>query len=377
MHSDLVRSPVVTPAPASRAPAVRIWRRWAAFAVTVTAVTLALVLLRRSLPDPVIVLEMLTAARWWWLALALLFEVGSVVMYALQQRRLLTALGGAMTRSRAVGLSLARTTLSTALPAGGPVSTAFAVRQFQAHGATNAAALATTALTSAQASGAVVLVYLGWIAVAGLDRLDTADLPLLAIALAALCVTVLLASRRTRVSRKVTALTAPLQPRPHADEQQTAVSSGRWMRLIVAVGADTTRACGSLPRRDWVFSGGAAVARRMFDLACLAAVAAAYRLDAGIVAMTGAYLAALLVRQIPLVAGGAGLVETSLLASLVAVGADGTAAAAVVVVYRLLSCWLVALAGLPAVLSLGATWPGTTPKRSPTYPSGCAQPGRS
>ncbi|MFD0581002.1 lysylphosphatidylglycerol synthase domain-containing protein [Dactylosporangium darangshiense] len=298
MHSDLVRSLAVTPASASRAPAVRMWRRWVAFAVTVAAVTLALVLLRRSLPDPGIVLEMLTAARWWWLALAVLFEVGSVVMYALQQRRLLTALGGAMSRSRAVGLSLARTTLSTAMPAGGAVSTTFAVRQFLAHGATNAAALATAALTSLQASAAVVLVYLGWIAVAGLDRLDTADLPLLAVALAVLCVTVVLAGRRTLVSRNVTVLTAPVEPRPHADEQHTAGSSGRWRRLIVAFGWDTTRACVSLPRRDWVFSAGAAVARRMFDLACLAAVAAAYRLDTGIVAMIGAYLAGLLVRQI-------------------------------------------------------------------------------
>lgn len=144
------------------APRTRAWPRWVGFGLTLAAVTVAFALLRRSLPDPGTLLRSLVDAQWWWIAVALLVQAGSVLMYAVQQRRLLAAYGGAMSNVKAVGVSLARTALSTAMPAGGPVSTAFAVRQFRLHGLTSAHALATTALASVQASAAIVLVYLVW-----------------------------------------------------------------------------------------------------------------------------------------------------------------------------------------------------------------------
>jgi uncharacterized protein (TIRG00374 family) len=64
------------------------------------------------------------------------------------------------------------------------------------------------------------------------------------------------------------------------------------------------------------------------------------------------YLGIQLVRQIPLSPGGIGLIETSLVAGLVLLGADNAAAAAATLGYRLLSCWLVIPAGLVAWLLL-------------------------
>jgi uncharacterized membrane protein YbhN (UPF0104 family) len=261
------------------------------------------------------------AARRWWLGLAQVLQAGSVVTYAEQQRRLLTGLGGAMSPSRAVAVSLARTALSSAMPAGGPVSTAYAVRQFRVHGLTGASALAATLLASVQASAATLLVYLGWSVASGRP---TAALALLGVGLVYLIV-----SRTTRIKRS------------------------KAHNTIARFAVDTVRACGSLSRRDWLRAGAAAVARRLFDLACLVAAASAFGLDTGTMPLVGAYLAGLVVRQIPLAAGGAGLVEASLLAFLVNAGADAPAAAALVLTYRLLSCWLVALAGVPALLTLG------------------------
>jgi hypothetical protein len=48
-----------------------------------------------------------------------------------------------------------------------------------------------------------------------------------------------------------------------------------------------------------------------------------------------------IVRQAPLTPGGMGLIEASLLAGLVAAGAGRSDAAAVVIIYRVLSCWLI------------------------------------
>jgi uncharacterized membrane protein YbhN (UPF0104 family) len=343
MRSALRRSRTATPA--------QFWRRWVGLVVTVAATAVAFVLLRRSLPDPATVLRSLVDARWWWLAVALLVQVGSVFMYAVQQRRLLAAYGGAMSIGRAVGVSLARTALSTAMPAGGPVSTAFAVRQFRAHGLTGAAALATTALASVQASAAIMLVYLAWFVAARLTGMSFAGLVATTAVTAAPLVAVVVLLRRRRPGRRTERpCTAPHPP------EAPAGAFVRGARALLRLGTDTARACWSLPGHCWLTAGGAAVARRLFDLACFVAVAVAYRLDIGVMALVGTYLTGQLVRQIPLVAGGAGLVEASLLASLVASGVDDTAAAAAAVLtYRLLSCWLVALAGLPVAAGLGAT----------------------
>lgn len=332
-----------------RLPAVP---RWVGPALTLTVVTAAFVLLRRSLPDPGTVLRSMVDTEWWWLAAALLVQAGSVLMYAVQQRRLLAAYGGAMSTGRAIGVSLARTALSTAMPAGGPVSTAFAVRQFRLHGLTSAAALATTTLASVQASAAVVLVYLAWCVTATIGAMSVPGL------LVTAAVVTLLCPAAVALRRHLTWRPAAPGPLPLPGSLPAA---GRG---LIGLGTDTIRACCSLPARHWLETGGAATARRVFDLACFVAVAHAYDLGTATKLLVGAYLTGQLVRQIPLVAGGAGLVEASLLASLVAAGAAAVTAAAVVLTYRLLSCWLIALAGLPVVIGLGTT---RQPAAAPAY----------
>lgn len=105
-----------------------------------------------------------------------------------------------------------------------------------------------------------------------------------------------------------------------------------------------------MPTRVWAAGTALALGNWLLDVACLLATAHAFQLPVGTAAIVGAYLAVQLVRQVPLVPGGVGLVEASLLLALVA-ATSGTAAA-VVLTYRLLSCWLIAPIGLLAWLTL-------------------------
>jgi uncharacterized protein (TIRG00374 family) len=73
----------------------------------------------------------------------------------------------------------------------------------------------------------------------------------------------------------------------------------------------------------------------------------------------GAYLAVQIIRQLPLTPGGIGVIEASLLVALVAAGAPHIAAAAVVLVYRVLSCWVIVPTGLVA-------WAGLLSARRPS-----------
>ncbi|MEU8664899.1 flippase-like domain-containing protein, partial [Actinoplanes philippinensis] len=64
------------------------------------------------------------------------------------------------------------------------------------------------------------------------------------------------------------------------------------------------------------------------------------------------YLAVQMVRQVPLTPGGVGLIEASMLAGLTAAGLPEATGAAVVLLYRLVSFWLMLPLGLIGWLRL-------------------------
>jgi uncharacterized membrane protein YbhN (UPF0104 family) len=129
-------------------------------------------------------------------------------------------------------------------------------------------------------------------------------------------------------------------------------SRWRWTTAVVDVASGAIQHATSLSVRDWAVGGAAALANWLLDVACLVATAHAFGLTIGVVQIVGVYLAIQLVRQIPLTPGGVGVVEASLLVALVALGAPSGAAAAVVLIYRLLSSWLIAPVGLLAWIGL-------------------------
>ena len=326
-------------------------RRWVGPMVAVVGISVAAVFLRNALPNPAEVWQTLKAADGWWLALAAAAQFASMVMFAQQQRLLLGSFGVSMPINRAIGLTYARTAISIAMPAGAAIASGFALRQFRLRGADAGTAAAVIVLSGVQSLAALVVVYLAWFATVGIaGAAGWIGMTVAAFAAAAIAAVVGLLSRFRRM--RDTGTGSP------TGRRQIATPAARrrwpWIFATLDLAAGSWHRAASMSPRDWAAGGGYAMANWLGDLVCLIAAAHALGLGLGIVPIVGAYLAVQVIRQIPLTPGGIGLIEASLLVALVAAGATHGTAAAVVLTYRLLSCWIVAPIGLLAWAGLRA-----------------------
>jgi putative heme transporter len=112
-----------------------------------------------------------------------------------------------------------------------------------------------------------------------------------------------------------------------------------------------------MPRTAGVLALTHATVNWSLDFACLAATATALNIDVSLVRLATVYFTVQLVRQIPISPGGMGVVEVALLAGLVSAGATQGPAAAAMLVYRLLSCWIIIPIGLLTYAVLHSTRP--------------------
>ncbi|RZS34085.1 hypothetical protein EV193_110235 [Herbihabitans rhizosphaerae] len=289
------------------------------------------IMLHGQLPEPADVMRSLRAAEAEWLLVAVLAEMASMGLFARQQRRLLTAFGVTMPRHRAVALAYSRSAIAISLPAGSALSAAFAFRQFRTDGASRTIAATVMILSGLLSMGALVLLYaMGFLATATVHvSAALSEQPILPMLAAhAVIVAVGIGWLATRqLPRR-----GPRRPHPT-----------RWPRLakLLRPVAEAVRSSRDVAPRHWALALGAALANWLTDLACLAAAATAFHLDIGVVELAAIYLTVQVVRQIPLTPGGVGVIELSLLTGLLAAGAEEAPAAATVLVYRLLSCWLI------------------------------------
>jgi uncharacterized membrane protein YbhN (UPF0104 family) len=296
-------------------------RRAAKVVGTAAVIAVMLVTLRDKLPAPDQVLVALHTADIHWLLVAGLAEFASMSTFARQQRRLLLAFGVSMPRHRALALSYSRSAISISLPAGSAVSAGYAFRQFRAGGATRASATAVMVLSGVLSFAGLALLY----ATGALTVVWQTHPVIVSVgAVAALGILGWLANRLTHQEQH--------EPRPH---------TGKLAPVLDALA--TAR---DVAPRHWALALGAAVVNWMTDLLCLYASARAFGLTLGLVPIAGVYLTVQILRQIPLTPGGIGVIEVGLLTGLVSAGAAEPAAAAAVLSYRLLSCWLVLPLGL-------------------------------
>jgi putative heme transporter len=322
-------------------------RRWVALAFAVVALAVAVFFLRRTLPSVADMRRALAAADARWLGVAAAAQVASIAIFALQQRRLLLAYGGRISVHRSMGLTVARTAISIALPGGAAVSGGYAVAEFRRRGADVASATAMTVLAGAQSLGALALVYLVWFVSVGY-RAAGGSAPVHA-GYAAVMVGVgvgAVYAGRWLLRRDWRVREAP---------PQRSGAVRRRVDTVAALAADTVRNAASLSTKDWAVGSAYAMGNWVFDIACLLFTARAFGLRVGLLGVVGAWLAVQLVRQIPVTPGGIGIVEAGLIVALVASGATGGTAAGVVLTYRVLSCWLIAPIGLLAWVGLQAS----------------------
>nr|GID87835.1 hypothetical protein Ade03nite_67590 [Actinoplanes derwentensis] len=261
----------------------------------------AVIALRGRLPDPGETLAVLGAVDGWWAAAAVVAALGSQLAFADQQRRLLAGFGVRVPAGRVIAMTLGRSAMSMTLPAGSAVSAAFAFRIYRRYGAATSVAVTVTAVSGLLSMVALALLYLaGWLvstpaAVPWAILGAAAVLPLLF-----------------------------------------------WGRGLLA----------KVPRQVWTGGLGAAVVNWALDMFCLVAAAAACQVTLGWWELALIYLAVQVVRQVPLTPGGVGLIEASMLAGLIAAGMPEVTAAAVVLLYRLVSFWMILPMGLAGWLAI-------------------------
>jgi uncharacterized protein (TIRG00374 family) len=342
------RAWLIAPAAPEPDPGSTTWgSRWLRLlAVAAAVVGLAIIGLRGRLPDPREFLTALAGAEYGWIILAALSQVASLAAFAFQQRRLLDNLGVRLRHGRVMAITLARTALSISLPAGAAVSVGYAIRQYQRAGATREMGAASAIVSGLASIGGLTLLYVGGgVTIVAQD--PTAFLswrPLaVVVGLAALTTAGVAIGRRQR-------------RRPPPDSSGTrGVPDGRvarYLRNLLTSARDAWRAGAALRTRDWAAALAYAAVNWLADLCCLAAATRALDLPVGVTTLAGIYLGVQIVRQVPLTPGGVGVIDTALVAGLTATGATGISAAAAVLVYRLLSCWLLIPAGGIAALAL-------------------------
>jgi uncharacterized membrane protein YbhN (UPF0104 family) len=319
-------------------------------------VVIAVAALRGVLPHPADVVSALRNATAGWVALAAVAEALSMTMFAWQQRRLLGAFGVPMSLPRAVALTYAGSALSISMPAGAVVSAGFTYRQYRARGAGHHVAAGVIVLSGVLSAAGLAILYGGWIGavtVAG----PALTHPAATIEVVAAVGVGIWAwvhhryHRRRRLRAHTGAANAPAQRRALI----SLAARWPWADRMVHSVADAADVAGTVRRSDWAAALAFAVGNWVGDLACLILVGHAFGLTMTIVQVGGIYLAVQIVRQIPVTPGGIGLIEASLLVALVAAGAPSGAAAAVVLVYRVLSCWLIVPTGLIAWVVLQST----------------------
>jgi uncharacterized membrane protein YbhN (UPF0104 family) len=289
--------------------------------------------LRGKLPDVTAVVDAIGDADTNWLAVAVAAECVSMAMFARQQRRLLAAFGVRMTRHRALALSYSRSAIAISLPAGSAISAAYAFRQFRTSGASRRTAATVMVLSGLLSFAALFVLYATGVLAAAAVHLGTAWQE---------------ESSTTRVSIVLAfGLVAIIglfawqsggQVQPRFRRAHLPIAT-RWPRLAPLT--DAIAGSRQVGGRHWTLALGAAVANWLTDLLCLYAAARAFHLSVSLAAIGAVYLTVQVVRQVPLTPGGIGVIEVSLLAGLVSAGAGNADAAATVLVYRVLSCWLI------------------------------------
>lgn len=309
------------------------WRRLRLPLLLAAGLGLAALGLWGRLPDPRAFLNALTGADYWWVIVAAALQALSLAAFAWQQRLLMRALGVRLRARRAAAVTLARTAISIAVPAGAAVSAAYAVREYQRGGVSKEHSAASMIVSGLASIGGLTLLYVtgGGAVLSRNPALLLSPRPLAVVGgLVALTTAAVIAGRR------VPSFAAAIRGNGRAMT---------WIRRTLASAQEAWKAGAGLRPRDWAVAVLLFAINWLTDLLCLAATCRAVGLPIGVVTLAGIYLGVQIVRQVPLTPGGVGVVDTALVAGLTAAGATAVTAAAAVLIYRLISCWLLLPAG--------------------------------
>ena len=320
---------------------------WKAFLLAAVAVAMVwlVVAQRARIAES---LGLLARANWWWIGAAVVAQMVSMGALARQQRRLLGVGGTRISLAGVIATTYAGNAISVGLPLAGPAAaTVFAMKRFVSLGAEPSVAGWALAVSGVFSSFALVaVVALGAVVSGSGLAVVSAAIGVLggAVPLAVLLLSLRRPGPRRLVERLGTRLVETVQRvsgHPHGDpeeivqeqlEEVTALEPDRPTLWIAAL----------LAALNW-----------LADAACLAFSILAVGGDVPWEGLLLAWAAGTAVASLGLTPGGLGVVEAALSSALIATGLVGSTAIAAVLVYRIVSLWLVLAAGGLTLLGLG------------------------
>jgi uncharacterized protein (TIRG00374 family) len=271
---------------------------------------------------------------------AVFCERVSMIAFARVQVRLLRASGHRLNLMQALGIVFAGNALSVSVPIAGPgLAVAFTYRELERREISRPAA-AFALVVSGRLSTTTLIVVIAVGAVISGDALAALFGLVAVVAVAAGIAGAVLglrvpACRRFCERTAIRGVRAARRLRRKTDEPPEKVVATALRQL-----ADL-----HLRRRDWVIAVYLALLNWLADAACLALSIRAAGLAVPLRDLLLVWSAGLAAGGIGLTPGGVGVVEVALVAALVGVGMPAAPAAVAVMIYRLISLWLVMLLG--------------------------------
>jgi uncharacterized protein (TIRG00374 family) len=275
----------------------------------------------------------LSDLRWWWVLMAVGAELASYVSYASLQRRLLAVGKVRVPMVPMTGISLAANAIQNSLPGGIVFYAAYLFRQYRRYGADEV--LSGWTLVAVNALSFVTLSALAAVGLAlalgAGSALDLVEVILGILVVAA--VLVLLWAERHRLVPHLARVVRLYQRFAHRPSPSLPADQviDRWLARVGAITPGKT---------DWVWATALSLGNWVADCACLTisflAVGAGVPWRGLLLAYGAGQLAAIL----PITPGGLGVVEGSLTIALVTFGGAQDSTVAAVLLYRLISFWL-------------------------------------
>ena len=328
--------------------------------VAAAAIAVAAVAERSQLGES---FKVLSHMRWSWLPAAIVLESLSMVAFAGMFRLLLTAGRVRHGRMSMLATVFAANAVSVTVPIAGPeLATAVLFRRFTRHGADGLLAGWVLLAGGVITTGAWALVLAGGGLTSGRALATAITIPYVVLSVVAVAVAVIAMRRprlRAALERHVTRLlgrASRLLRRPAADPAQTVRG---WTERMGAL---------RLPASGWALASGAALTNWLTDAGVLAVSVLAVGAAIPWRDLLLVYAAGVTARSLSVTPGGLAITEGALSVSLVASGVRAGQALAAAVLYRLVSFWMVAVAGWLTLLVLRMRRP-VAPVALPAAPS--------
>jgi hypothetical protein len=315
------------------------WRRvwpWLRYALGVGLIAVAVWVVASHTSELSGVSGTLSHLKWWWMFPALVVEMGSFVAFSGMEYELLKAGGLRAPKVPLLEMTFASQAMANSLPAGTAAAAVYGFRWFRRFGTDTT--MATWALIGTFVASIVSLALFAGVGLA-LASGEGSSLDLVAVTIGVLVITMVIGALFVyqrplaalvrlsfRAVRRVTGW-----PRGDAPEQIERVVG--WVTAVQLKPLQITRIVG-WGAGNWVL-----------DCACFAMMFPAVGAPIPWKGLLLAYGAGQLSANLPITPGGLGVTEGTITIALVAFGGQQSTTLAAVVMYRLLSFWLVLAIG--------------------------------